>query len=401
MKIVHAADSHVGFRQYGLEERENDFSDSFREVIDKTLEIGPDVFVHAGDLFHYAKPANKHILEVAQQIKRLMDAGIEVITTPGNHDKKPTRLDIAPQAVLELEGVKVFSYSPDPKPFVIDGVEFWGVPNIPNKNILLDFLQKAGERAKRPAVLVLHQGVQPVFPMAELFEEDIPEVFSYVALGHYHISIVRGRFAYPGCPQVSDVSQQELKNQKRFIYEVDLQEEGFTLRKHLLTTTRPFLSVEAVPETLLEELEKIKQAVLTSSKKPLLVVKLIVRKGYDQSLLAHALAESGLKEAFLKEILQTRLEETPLSRPVDQAQAQQDILQQLLEGEDRALELARIMAKAGLDARAQLETVSRSADKERKQIIEEIIRAAKLYLEESEHEIETTERSELFEPPSN
>ena len=40
--FVHAADLHLGYSQYGLEVRREDFDRSFQELVDKTIELKPD-----------------------------------------------------------------------------------------------------------------------------------------------------------------------------------------------------------------------------------------------------------------------------------------------------------------------------------------------------------------------
>ena len=49
MKFAHLADTHLGYRQYGLFEREKDFYEVFDKVIDKIIEEKVDFVVHSGD----------------------------------------------------------------------------------------------------------------------------------------------------------------------------------------------------------------------------------------------------------------------------------------------------------------------------------------------------------------
>ncbi len=49
--FVHAADLHLGYSQYGLEARRQDFDNAFKEVVDRTIELKPDFMIIAGDLF--------------------------------------------------------------------------------------------------------------------------------------------------------------------------------------------------------------------------------------------------------------------------------------------------------------------------------------------------------------
>ena len=41
--FVHVADLHLGYAQYNLDVRREDFDSAFREVVDKTIELKPDL----------------------------------------------------------------------------------------------------------------------------------------------------------------------------------------------------------------------------------------------------------------------------------------------------------------------------------------------------------------------
>jgi DNA repair exonuclease SbcCD nuclease subunit len=56
--FVHAADLHLGYSQYGLEVRREDFDRAFQELVDKALELKPDFMIIARDLFHQARSSN-------------------------------------------------------------------------------------------------------------------------------------------------------------------------------------------------------------------------------------------------------------------------------------------------------------------------------------------------------
>ena len=52
--FVHVADLHLGYAQYNLDVRREDFENAFKEVVDKTIELKTDFILIAGDLFHQA-----------------------------------------------------------------------------------------------------------------------------------------------------------------------------------------------------------------------------------------------------------------------------------------------------------------------------------------------------------
>ena len=53
--FVHVADLHLGYAQYGLQARRDDFLKAFEEVAEKTIQLKPDFMIVAGDLFEQAR----------------------------------------------------------------------------------------------------------------------------------------------------------------------------------------------------------------------------------------------------------------------------------------------------------------------------------------------------------
>src|SRR3954462_13752971 len=94
MRLVHLADIHLGFRQYqrqtpaGINQREADVAASMRRVIDKVIELKPDLVLIAGDVFHTVRPTNPAILHAFIQFSRLTASlpGTRVVMVAGNHD---------------------------------------------------------------------------------------------------------------------------------------------------------------------------------------------------------------------------------------------------------------------------------------------------------------------------
>ncbi|MDL0138757.1 metallophosphoesterase, partial [Halobacterium salinarum] len=52
VRLLHTSDTHLGYRQYHLDERRQDFADAFAEVVSAGIQHDVDAVVHAGDLFH-------------------------------------------------------------------------------------------------------------------------------------------------------------------------------------------------------------------------------------------------------------------------------------------------------------------------------------------------------------
>ena len=87
--FVHIADVHLGYAQYNLEARLQDFNNAFREAVDKIIEIKPDFVLICGDLFHHPRPSNTVLEFAIEQLCRLRAAGIPVLAVDGSHDSAP------------------------------------------------------------------------------------------------------------------------------------------------------------------------------------------------------------------------------------------------------------------------------------------------------------------------
>ncbi|TLY03160.1 MAG: hypothetical protein E6K92_04970 [Thaumarchaeota archaeon] len=57
MLISHISDLHLGYAQFGLEEREEDVYQIFHEAIDTSIKEGVSLVILAGDLFHNPRPS--------------------------------------------------------------------------------------------------------------------------------------------------------------------------------------------------------------------------------------------------------------------------------------------------------------------------------------------------------
>jgi DNA repair protein SbcD/Mre11 len=85
------SDNHLGanyarFRPDRLELRRKRLRQAFERVVDAAIARKVDLFLHAGDLFDRPDPRNDERHFVAQQLRRLRDAGIPVYAIAGNHD---------------------------------------------------------------------------------------------------------------------------------------------------------------------------------------------------------------------------------------------------------------------------------------------------------------------------
>jgi len=118
-KFVITSDWHLGYRQYGLNLREQKFYDAAYEVVNYAIDHGITNILHGGDILNVKQPMSRAI-EVLKGIhEKLRDNKIKMFVVSGNHDKtKPHWIDIiksssdefgivlADDLEMEIEGVK-------------------------------------------------------------------------------------------------------------------------------------------------------------------------------------------------------------------------------------------------------------------------------------------------------
>jgi len=256
--FVHAADLHLGYSQYGLEARREDFDKAFQELVDKTIELKPDFMIIAGDLFHQARPSNTTLENAIKNFSRLREAGIPVLTVDGSHDSAP---NVVTGTILNpLDSAGLIYHLPRH-----DGACWrkpnccyvYGVPNFRTRRKteeLLPAFMEQNKPAPDPAlfnIFVFHMAldlpsVKPPYMEAEAPPELIPENFNYYAAGHVHTpykdKFKNGLLVYSGCTET--VNYDEAKNKKGF-YHIKVDEKGTVSPEFIsLESTRKFVVLE-------------------------------------------------------------------------------------------------------------------------------------------------------------
>jgi exonuclease SbcD len=93
--FIHVADTHLGYEQYGVRERFNDFTRSFWNVVDEALERNVDFMVIAGDLFNKRAIDAQTLIHAIEGLRKLKEHNIPVIAIEGNHDRSYYREGIS------------------------------------------------------------------------------------------------------------------------------------------------------------------------------------------------------------------------------------------------------------------------------------------------------------------
>ena len=278
MKFAHLADTHLGYRQYGLFEREKDFYEVFEKVIDKIIEENVDFVIHSGDLFETARPSPLALLTFQKGLLKLKGAGIPMYAIAGNHDVVMRKGSIPPQVIFKKSGLKVIS---NINPTYMHGDVFIaGLPYYPAshekllKSKLADLSDKASHHEK--SILVLHQGIDKYFSMNyELEIGDIPDNFDYYALGHIHKYVNdkfgKGRLVYPGSSEIWKTSEipDYLENGKGFVI-VDMDGPKTLVKRVKIDIPREFIKRTIDYNNLESGIAGIKETIKDFDKKPIL-----------------------------------------------------------------------------------------------------------------------------------
>ena len=233
MKFLHIADIHLGFEQYGVRERFNDFSRTFLWLMNFAREQEVDFVVLAGDLFH-KRTVDPLAMRVA--IHGLSLPGCPVIAIEGNHEKayftdQKSWVDF----LDETESIHLL----DRDCIEFDGVRFWGMKYagaIADEEVR-KFL---GEITGGFNILLLHAGLEGQLAYAgRLTNEtlDMMDQIAYLALGHIHQPYVVGKAYNPGSPETVAADESLYPRRGALLVETD----GDTVKhKFIVPPRRPF-----------------------------------------------------------------------------------------------------------------------------------------------------------------
>ena len=202
MRLVHAADLHLGYRAYhranahGVNVREADVARAFRELLDRTAAIEPELLLVAGDVFHTVRPSNAAIADAFRQLSRFRARSeqTQVVIVAGNHDSpKAAETGSILRLFGEIEGVHVVHSQARRLAFP----EFeTAILCLPHTELIAEpdvAIEPDPERENN--VLLAHAAVDDQrlkllmdFGAARLTREAVDASrWSYVGLGHYHL----------------------------------------------------------------------------------------------------------------------------------------------------------------------------------------------------------------------
>ncbi|WP_229391320.1 metallophosphoesterase [Methanosarcina sp. DH2] len=246
-RILHTADTHLGYRQYHSEVRRQDFFKAFEVVIQDAVDMQVDAVVHAGDLFDSRNPTLEDLLETMNLLFRLKAANIPFFGIVGNHESKQNIqwLDLFEEMGLAARLGKT------PQLVGGGGTAIYGIDSVPKSKIpLYDYSgfevpESLPENCRK--LLVMHQIVQP-FPYADWdctgVLENLPFKVDAILLGDYHkyekIKVGETWATYSGSTERNSASESEPRSYNI----ITLSGEGLEISRRTIPT-RNFLFITA------------------------------------------------------------------------------------------------------------------------------------------------------------
>lgn len=192
MKIGIISDLHLGYRQYGLKDREQDFYDQYMKCIEAIIDLDCQLAIFAGDIFDNHKPSPIAISTFAEGLEKLNKNDIPVVNIVGNHTQLQVKDHFEPDKLFENK----YNYHilDESHSFPIIGdIEIYGLPYYPNHSLdaFKEEVSKLNCFAKysKYSILVIHQEFQEFcgFDGAHMsiYDLDINN-FDCIICGHIH-----------------------------------------------------------------------------------------------------------------------------------------------------------------------------------------------------------------------
>ncbi|MGZ4937008.1 MAG: metallophosphoesterase family protein, partial [Halobacteriota archaeon] len=210
LRFVHVSDTHLGYRQYGLSERLDDWNQATREVIDYAVKNEVDCVIHSGDLFNSNKVDHTSLIHAIEALRLLRDARIPFFVIDGNHDRRKgsqahTALDV-------LQSLNLCSYLRPERGNLANATAQINGTNIIGLGYSGAYLkQRLAELSQQMPdghnIVVLHAGIaqyieggQPEIALSDL--EVLRPSTAYLALGHSHNKFSIDNWIFnPGSPE--------------------------------------------------------------------------------------------------------------------------------------------------------------------------------------------------------
>lgn len=274
VKFLHCGDLHLGCRPNHLEERYNDFFDSFKELIDNAITKECKYILISGDLFHLKVINSKTLLDVTNLLDYAIKNGIKIITIEGNHDKafyvdEESWLNF----LSEKKYITLLKHNIVDGKLVIDHNSIYEDDNIriigigylgSMTNNYLTNLEKLISKSDKYTVLMLHAAINRLCgeEMGDISLETLLPLKSkinYIALGHIHTRYEYDDFCFnPGSIENIRIRDGKHNDKKGYyICDTDNNKEFYISKQRKIYNIKYRLENNQDIETITQLLENI------------------------------------------------------------------------------------------------------------------------------------------------
>ena len=242
-RVIHTADTHIGYRQYHSSQRREDFVAAFEAVVHDAVESNVDAVLHAGDLFHDRRPDLGDLLATLSHLRTLEEAEIPFLAVVGNHESTRSGqwLDL-----FERLGLAVRL---DDEPTVIEDVAFYGLDHVP-ESMRPDLEYEFTSHDAAHAALVAHGLFEPFahadWDTANLLSESTV-TFDALLAGDNHkpdrAEVNDTWVTYPGSTERASAAEREPRGYNLIMFGEEGSTGGVDIRRRALET-RSFVYIE-------------------------------------------------------------------------------------------------------------------------------------------------------------
>ncbi len=244
IRLIHTADTHIGYRQYHSDIRRQDFLKAFETVINDAIDMDVDAIIHSGDLFDSRNPTLEDILQTMEILSRLKTAHIPFLAIVGNHESKQNTQWLDLFQSMDL-ATRLGSY-----PYLLNNIAIYGIDSVPRPKIAgFDYsVFSMPPENTNYVFLAMHQLVSP-FPFGEWDGKELissmPFPVDAILLGDYHkyekTKIEDTWLTYPGSTERNSAAEKETRGYNL----ITVSDNGIDIGRRNLKT-RDFLYIKAV-----------------------------------------------------------------------------------------------------------------------------------------------------------
>ncbi|UYP44660.1 hypothetical protein NEF87_000945 [Candidatus Lokiarchaeum ossiferum] len=257
VKFLHIADTHLGYKQYNLQTRYNDFIQAFQFILNKAIDERVDFVLIAGDMFNDSKVNPETLSKVYQILSQYQDTtklklkkDIPILAIEGNHDSPIFSSQSWMKFLADLGLIHLLSgdynttsktvtftpYSPETNRggFIeLEGVRIYGLPYFGSNTPLLfpAIYEAIQESDDYFTILMMHFGIAGrdkkkagINYTPEL--EKLHKKVNYLALGHFHTMYtfpMEDEWIYnPGSSEINDIKEYDVnRDHGAFLIEIN------------------------------------------------------------------------------------------------------------------------------------------------------------------------------------